>query len=138
LSLDKLGRPNYKKKFTTHIAADKEKALKEAETLHNATTYTVYSDGSGFENGIGAAAVMYINQTESQSLWVHLGPSTEHTVYEGELMGLCLALHILSSLPFTICSQIIIGTDNQAAIKSALQSKTPPGALPPQPHPHAG
>ena len=116
-------RPNYKPKFTTHIAADKERALTRATTLHN-TTYTVYSDGSGFENGIGAAAVMYINQVESQSLWAHLGPSTKHTVYEGELTGQCLALHILSSLPFTIRSRIIIGTDSQAAIK-ALSNQRP-------------
>lgn len=115
-------RPNYKKKLSTHIAPSKEEALTKATTLHN-STYTVYSDGSGFENGIGAAAIMYINQVESQSLWMHLGPSTEHTVYEGELAGLCLALHILYSLPFSIHSRIIIGTDSQAAIK-ALSKQT--------------
>lgn len=119
-------RPNYKTKFTTRIAADKEKALKEVERLHSSTTYTVYSDSSGFENGIGAAAVMYINQVESQSLWVHLGPSINHTVYEGELTGLCLALHIFSSLPFTMRSQIIIGTDNQVAIKALSNQKPHP------------
>jgi ribonuclease HI len=116
-------RPNYKKKFSTHIAQDKEKALTAANTLHK-SKYTVYSDGSGFEGGAGAAAVMYINQVESQSLWLHLGPMSGHTVYEGELVGLCLAFHILLSLPFTLRSRVIIGTDNQAAVK-ALSNQRP-------------
>lgn len=119
-------RPNYSTKFSTHIANDKETALATASMLHNNSECSIYTDGSGFENGIGAAAVSYINKVESQYLWFHLGPSSRHTVYEGELIGICLALHILLSLPFNIYSRIVIGSDSQAAIKALTNQSTHP------------
>ena len=91
-------RHNFKPKFTTTILKDKDKALTAANNLHN-TKYTIYCNGSSFKNGIGAAAVMYINKTESQSLKYHLGPSAKHMVYEGELVGLVLAFQLLLSFP---------------------------------------
>jgi ribonuclease HI len=119
-------RPNYVTKFSTHIAGNKETALAMARTLHNNCKYSFYTDGSGFENGIGAAAVSYINKVESQYLWFHLGPTSKHTVYEGELIGICLALHILLSLPLNIRSRVIIGSDSQAAIKALANQSTHP------------
>jgi len=67
---------------------------------------------------------MYINKTEKCSLHYYLGPLSDHTVYEGEIVGLIIALHLLKSIHFQLSSYTIIGTDNQAAIK-ALSNQTP-------------
>ena len=107
--------PNYKPSFSTSILDGKPQALAVAKLHHN-TQISIYCNGSGFEDGIGAAAVLYINKIEHKSLCYHLGPTTQHRVYEGELVGLSLALHLLSSLCFRVCACTIIGTDNQATI----------------------
>jgi ribonuclease HI len=116
-------RPNYKPALSTSILGSKPEALAAANTHHN-TQVSLYCDGSGFEDGIGASAVLYINKIEQKSLRYHLGPASEHTVYEGELVGLSLALHLLNSLRFQIHSYTVIGTDNQAAIR-ALNNQRP-------------
>lgn len=69
-----------------------------AKTNHNAICYKVYSDGSGFEGGAGVSAVMCMNNREIKSLHLYLSPSNEHTVYESELIGLLLALYLLTNL----------------------------------------
>lgn len=55
----------------------------------------IYSDGSGFEGGIGAAAVLYRGNNEPKTLKYHLGPATEHTVYKGEGVGAMLGMELL-------------------------------------------
>jgi len=79
-------RPNYIPLFSTHIANTKQEALEAAIEYHR-SPISVYSDGSGFKNGIGAAAVLYINKIERKTLKYHLGPPTKHTVYKAELVG---------------------------------------------------
>jgi ribonuclease HI len=118
-------RPNYKPAFSTIIPSSKPDALDAAATHHN-TQVTVYCDGSGCEGAIGAAAVLYTNKTEKKAIRFHLGPSEHHTVYEGELVGLLLAFHLLSSLRFKLRSYTVIGIDNQAAILALGNQKPHP------------
>ena len=66
-------RPNYIPSFSTHITDTKQEALDAAIEYHR-SPISVYSDGSGFENGIGAAAVLYINKIERKTLNTTLGP----------------------------------------------------------------
>ena len=47
---------------------------------------------------------MYINKTEKHSLHYYLGPLSDHTVYEGEIVGLILALHLLKSIQVQLSS----------------------------------
>ena len=61
------------------------------------------------------------------SLHFHLGPSNKHTVYKGELIGLSLAIHLLTSLHFQFNSYTVIGTDNQAAIRALNNQRPHPG-----------
>lgn len=49
---------------------------------------------------------------------------SEHTVYEGEIVGLTLALHLLTKLGSQFHAPIIVGTDSQAVIK-ALNNQRP-------------
>jgi len=116
-------RPSYSPPFSTTTLSDKQEAL-AAAINHHQTQVSVYSDSSGYENGVGASAVMYINnKTEKHSLYYYLSPLSDHIVYKGEIVGLILALHLLKSIHFQLLSYTIIGTDNQAVIK-ALSNQT--------------
>ena len=102
--------------MNTVIEPNKESALTEANNNHVSTHYKVYSDGSGFEGGASASAILYKDNRVIKSLCYYLGPLTEHTVYESELIGLLLALHLLLGLTCQLLHSVIIGLDNQAAI----------------------
>lgn len=115
--------PMYIPALTTTIPNNKDDALMHAETTHTNTKYKVYSDGSGYKEGIGAAAVLYKGNEVVKTAKYHLGPSTHHTVYEGELVGIILALHLLTGLACRLLNTVVIGLDNQAAIK-ALHNQT--------------
>jgi len=94
-------RPNYIPAFSTTILNSKQEAL-TATINHHKMQVSVYSDGSGFENRVGTSAIMYINSVEKRTLQYYLGPLSNHTVYEGEIVGLTLALHLLKSPPVPI------------------------------------
>ena len=55
----------------------------------------VYSDGSGLEGQVRAAAVLCKQGQGDKKLRYRLGPLTEHTVFEAEAVGVLLALHML-------------------------------------------
>jgi hypothetical protein len=57
-------------------------------------TYRVYTDGSGIDGHIGGSAVLFVHGVEQASLQLHLGED-EHTVFEGEGIGGCLAMTLL-------------------------------------------
>lgn len=77
----------------------------------------IYTDGSGINGHIGAAAVCTTtNQTKS----AYMGDDTVSTVYAGELQGISLALQIAQEdrNRGNIRKKVLIYTDNQAAIRS--------------------
>ena len=115
--------PTYKPSLSTTISTCKDDALALANTTHADTQYKVYSDGSSFEGGIGASAVLYKSNRAIKSLRYYLGPATEHTVYESELVRLLLSIFLLTGLTCQLLNTVIIGIDNQAAIK-ALNDQT--------------
>ena len=82
----------------TTISTDKEKVFKNAGITHGLTRYKVYCDGSGFQEGAGAATVLYKDNIEVKSLLLHISLTTEHTVYKTELIGIILAFHLLTLL----------------------------------------
>ena len=86
----------------------------------------VYCNGSGFEGGAGASAVLYKDNHVVKSLHFYLGPLTEHTVYESELVGLLLALHLLLRLTCHLLFSVIIRLDNQAAIRLLTNQESKP------------
>ena len=116
--------PNFKPKIETRIAADKTKAL-EWDLEHRDDECMVYTDGSGYEGGIGASAVMYLNGREHSSLKLHLGTKSEHTIYEGELVGVILALHLIKNLNVDI-DHANISLDNQSGIQATHHQKPQP------------
>jgi ribonuclease HI len=83
----------------------------------------IYTDGSGCDGGVGAAAVMFKGKSKkpSHTLRYHLGKPEDHSTYEAETIGIYLATHMLH----TSCKNdigresITIYTDNQSAVKMA-------------------
>jgi ribonuclease HI len=101
-------------------------AVSDAKQLHILHHIRVYSDGSLYKNGVGAAASLYVSSCLRKSLSLHLGSALQHTVYEAELVGILLGLHLLHSLSRQLCNPILC-VDNQAAIRALLNQKPHPG-----------
>ena len=98
---------------------------KDAKTSHDVILHTkedtemlIYTDGSGINNKIGAAAVPIQHSVMLKSF---LGTFGCHTVYTGELQGVNLALNFAMTKMLErrlLFNEVIIFTDNQAAILS--------------------
>jgi len=72
----------------------------------------IYSDGSGINKKIGAAAV-----APHRTIKSFLGSIANYTVYSAELYGIILAT-ILACMPNHGKNKVIICIDNQAAIRA--------------------
>jgi hypothetical protein len=99
-------------------------ALVDTTLYHMVAPVSVYSDGSGFEGGVGASTVQYINNIETKVLHYHLGSLKEHTVYEAEILGLTLSFHLLCNHKHQLLNPVVLGTDSQATLK-ALDNQRP-------------
>lgn len=74
---------------------------------------------------MGATAILIRKDKLEHILHYHLGPETKHRVYEAKLVGMLLALHLISmeKCNATFCS---IAVDNQAMLKAfALDMQSP-------------
>lgn len=102
--------------------ADREMALKEATEEDSGVV--IFSDGSGFGGKIGAAAILY--EDREKQLWRRKGLGTEkdHTVYEGELVGIILGLDLAYQ---TNRRRVTIWLDNQVAIRASAKQESRPG-----------
>jgi hypothetical protein len=56
----------------------------------------VYTDGSGMDGKIGAAAVLYCNRRRKTHMRYKLGTQAQHAVYEGEAVGALLGVKLIS------------------------------------------
>ncbi len=107
--------PNWKPPKTI-IHKTKEAAKKLVAKTVDEGHVMIYTDGSGINNKVGAAAVSSdINST----FCVYLGPSDRYTVYSAELHGILQALTMAAvHQPRMQFNTIIINTDNQASIQA--------------------
>jgi len=109
-----------------HIAHSAEEAIIEDEVA--AEEWRVYSDGSAVEEGVGSlggAAVLMGGEEEVMERRFYLGTRKEHTVYEGEIVGMILAVHLLREAGAG--GTMALGVDNQAAIKATGAFNSQPG-----------
>ncbi|WQF90359.1 Putative reverse transcriptase domain, ribonuclease H domain, ribonuclease H-like superfamily [Colletotrichum destructivum] len=112
-----------------HIVGGAEQAEKEHQRCLEQSTnaFHIYTDGSGIDGQIGAAAVCTTTQQTSKS---HMGDDTTSTVYAGELQGIILALKMAQAdkQNGNQRSKVFIHTDNQAAIRSSAKPKEKSGS----------
>jgi hypothetical protein len=94
---------------------------------HNKWTHgtRVYTDGSGLNGNIGAAAILSRPNGSTTMLHYHLGTNQQHTVYDSEVVRFLLAAHLLSE-EADVVTPVTIFVDNQAIIKSGDVFKTKP------------
>jgi hypothetical protein len=103
-------------RFTTEIAVSRKDSI--AQEVKDDADFKIFSDGSGQDGYVGASAVIYRKGVRRPvgHLKAHLGPSTKHTTYEGEVVGDILGLWLASNTPGTVAKQISLYTDNQSLV----------------------
>jgi hypothetical protein len=89
VKVDQQGRPG----FTTRIAKTRQAAIKMDDD--NTAPVQIYTDGSGIDGRIGAAAVLFVHGRKVHSLRFLVGMESEHTVPEAEAVALILGLELL-------------------------------------------
>ena len=113
----------WKPGLTTEVITDTDKAI---ETIQNdKPDVKVFTDGSGMEGKIGAAAVLYRNRNLKTKLRHQLGSQRRHTVYEGEGVGAVLGARLISNEWNIRSANIYI--DNRASITATQLTKPNPG-----------
>ena len=119
--------PTYKRTFAATIADSKEESIKEE--AKDDSDVRIYTDGSGFEGNVGAAAVLYRKGAKEPEkvLRYHLGSLKKHTTFEGEAVGSILAAWMLQGRPEVGRSKITNYTDSQAFIRATGTRKSGPG-----------
>lgn len=101
-----------------------EDALKHHNnTCTTENTACIYTDGSGIDGHVGAAAVLLETPDSPNSLILqkrtyYMGRDNESTVYAAELKGILLALQILEATPDLHRKKTTVFTDNQSALKT--------------------
>lgn len=116
-------RRNYKTLANITIDEDRLEAIENAKNIKGTVIFT---DGSGFEHGIGASAVLVRNNIAKETLRYYLGADDKHTVYEAEALATILALHMAGKIKKKL-KKITIGMDNQAVLLGLKNQRSKPG-----------
>ena len=78
---------------TTLIAPNTDIAI--SDLREDNVDAKIFTDRSGANNKIGASTVLYRNGRPGNLLQFLLGSIHQHTVYEGEVISVLLALHVI-------------------------------------------
>jgi ribonuclease HI len=87
--------------------------------------FCIFTDGSGFEGGVGAAVAAMKGREMGEQCTKYLGTNSEHTVFEAEVCGAILALDIVTGTP--PLTSVDVFMDCQPAITALSSPKTQPG-----------
>ena len=108
--------PHWIPPFVTSIPSTKEEAC-QAE-LDDEADVKIYTDGSGKDGHIGAAAILYHGIRVPKTARFHVGSSDQHTVFEGEGIGQLLGLKLLRDTNRNLNGvEVSMYVDSHAAIK---------------------
>jgi ribonuclease HI len=95
----------------------KEAKQRHDEAVNDPNTICIYTDGSGIDVQIGAAAVC---QTTSETRKQYIGTESSHNVYAAELAAIKLAVDIVQAARRNY-DKCVIYTDSQPAIKATAK-----------------
>jgi len=110
--------------FKISIANSREDSIRETE--HMEEKIQIFTDGSAMNGKVGVAVVLLRAGNPLRSLHIHLGPESEHTVYEVELVGILLGMHLVS-IKKQGNTTFAIEVDNQVAIRAFSSTMRRPG-----------
>jgi len=110
-------RPGTDPGISTLIADTKEESIEWDKANFKSGT-RIYTDGSGYQDTIGAAAILFQDGIRTSELRYQLGPAKSFTVFEGELTGIILGLHLLRTR-----RPANLSIDNQATILTLRKNK---------------
>jgi len=119
-----LWSPKARNKLEISIEPSREEAV--LFDKHLTSTVKLYSDGSGYEGNIAASAAMFDVDLGSP-VWAaaQLGTKDERTVYEAEIIGMTIAVHLAANESYN--DTVSLGVDNQAALKCLKTAGAKPG-----------
>lgn len=100
-----------------------EKRCRNTSLCVETSTTCVYTDGSGIDSHVGAAAVILSNPMSMSSAVLqqrtqYMGTEAQSTVYAAELKGILLTLEIIIANASSVVHHFTIFTDNQGALKT--------------------
>ncbi|KAF5327397.1 hypothetical protein D9619_004072 [Psilocybe cf. subviscida] len=115
--------------FVTDIAATRQESINIEN--NDKARYKIYTDGSGMEGQVGAAALLFEDDhTEPiATRHYHLGPASQYTTYDAEWVGILLAVWLLTTAINQArigISNIRIYADNQSVIQTLEKGKPGP------------
>ena len=117
---EEITAPRHSPKWNPNVAividGEKEEAVKRANEAQEEVQ--IFTDGSGFNEGIGVVAILRRPGKADKTLRFHLGSAKEHTVYNGEQVGMVLGAEPLRREGYL--HSAYMGVDNQAAIQAVL------------------
>jgi ribonuclease HI len=114
-------------RFSTKVRSSREDSIKFEKS--DPADFKVFSDGSGLNGDVGAAAALYRKGRYStvNTLKYFLGPSSKHNTFEAEAVGAILATKLLSDCPDTIGKRVSLYIDNQSILASLGNPKATSG-----------
>lgn len=108
--------PGWHAPCAVSISATKDDAANDEQKWVEKDGWRVYSDGSDVDGGVGAAAVLIAPGRNPKVLRYHLGTSTDHSVYEGEVVGIALGIELLHRE--RTCRTASCAVDNTASLRA--------------------
>ena len=118
--------PKDKGSQNVHIDIPPNKEASKRADSNATERIKIYTDGSSHNGNVGAAAILKRDGKTDRVLKLHLGSADHHTVYEAELAGILLGLHLIKTERRSKV-KCAINIDNQAALKAINSEMTKPG-----------
>ncbi|KAI2811923.1 hypothetical protein CBS115989_10964 [Aspergillus niger] len=81
------------------IATNREIAMEQAEAARSESDLVVYSDASGRQGHLGAAAAVLDDESvTTESLQIQVGPTDQWSVHAAELIGILYAINLINRI----------------------------------------
>ena len=118
--------PNRKNSRAVQIDIPASKEASKRADVTAIEKIKVYSDGSAHDGKVGAAALLRHDGKPDRVLKLHLGSTEHHTVYEAELAGMLMGLHLIRTEKKNTV-KCVLSVDNQAALSAINSELNKPG-----------